>query len=581
VSIAAILILMSVMHFRAMGRMEQENNASLRQGYEIALSGVIHRQDMKLDKALTTLLNTFELQDYLLDTNNDDARMILSGMYLSLEEMGFSRLSIYDKNHNALIQSTDEDHPERPSALPGNLHGVFKQSSEDFLNHYFFRGYDGSSTDVSVEYCGVAVVTDDDDNIIGYVEVALAAKAWLAATATATNCIAALSRDDNSFTLTTDNDIFSKIKEKAGQDSVSNDSQVYQVDKKHYHADRLPLTNSAGKVTSWLWLSKDYTKQISEERKTLLFTAILVLVLFVVSMAVTVVILRKGIILPLTDIISKLTSNFNNLFSISHNVTDSSDTLAEGASEQAASLEETAAALEEISSSASQNADRSHETDNLMKETVDSVENGVASMEGMADTIKQIKKSSDQTVNIIKTIDDIAFQTNLLALNAAVEAARAGEAGAGFAVVAEEVRNLAQRSADAARNTAVLIESSQQNVDSMISAAKNVDVILKGIQETSLKAATLTNETSTASKEQATAIGQVNLAVNEMDKSVQQIAAVADESSNVAHTLTAEADQMDSIVKNLTKIVGGCTDKIQDSSDLGDSSNKDTQVLLS
>jgi methyl-accepting chemotaxis protein len=114
----------------------------------------------------------------------------------------------------------------------------------------------------------------------------------------------------------------------------------------------------------------------------------------------------------------------------------------------------------------------------------------------------------------------------------------------------------------------------------MVSAAKEVEVILKGIQESSLKAATLTNETSTASKEQATAISQVNLAVNEMDKSVQQIAAVADESSNVAHTLTSEADQMDSIVKNLIKIVGGSTDKTQSSSALGEPAEQDPQVLL-
>ena len=83
-SLAAILAVTTIMHFRDMHRMENENNASLRQGYDIALSGVIHRQDMKLDKALTTMLNTFELQDYLLDNNNNDAKMILSGMYLSL-----------------------------------------------------------------------------------------------------------------------------------------------------------------------------------------------------------------------------------------------------------------------------------------------------------------------------------------------------------------------------------------------------------------------------------------------------------------------------------------------------------------
>lgn len=559
-SLAAILILMLAMHFRDIRRMEQENNTSLRQGYEIALSGVLHRQDMKLDKALTSLLNTFELQDFLLDNSNNDAKMILSGMYLSMEETGFSRLSIYDKNHNAILQSVDEEHIARISPLPSYLHPIFKKASDDFLNHYFFRGNENNSAETPVEYCGIAVVTDDNDNVIGFVEVALAAKAWINPIAQSTSCSAALSTNDNTFTITTEKDLYDRIKEKAGLTLVSNNSQIYHINKKHYHADRIPLKNSAGQIVSWLWLSKDHTKQIGEERKSLLYTTILVLVLCITAMGGTILTLRRGVILPLVEIISKLRHNFNNLFTISHRVTDSSDMLAEGSSQQAASLEETAAALEQISSSASQNADRSHETDRLMKETVDSVEKGVLSMESMAYSIGKIQKSSDQTVNIIKTIDDIAFQTNLLALNAAVEAARAGEAGAGFAVVAEEVRNLAQRSADAAKNTAVLIESSQKNVSTMVSASKEVEVILKGIQESSLKAATLTNETSTASKEQASAIGQVNLAVNEMDKSVQQIAAVADESSNVAHTLTSEADQMSTVVDNLINIVGGSAD---------------------
>lgn len=585
VSIASILILMTVMHFRDIRRMEQENNASMRQGYEIALSGVLHRQNMKLDKALTTLLNTFELQDYLLDTNNNDAKMILSGMYLSLEELGFSRLSIYDKNHNALIQAVDEEHSARTSPLPAYLHPVFKQASEDFLNHKYFRGNENSTSVTPVEYCSVAVVTDDDDNIIGFVEVALAAKAWIKAIAESTHSSSALSMNNATFTISSEKSLYGSIGERVGSSSVANDSQIYHVNEKYYHSDRLPLVDSAGKIISWLWLSKDFTKQISEERKNLIYTVVMVLILCLIFMVGTCIILRRGIILPLCEIISKLRFNFHDMFSISHRVTESSDMLAEGSSEQAASLEETAAALEEISSSASQNADRAHDTDKLMRDTVGSVEKGVVSMDGMAASIEKIKSSSDQTVNIIKTIDDIAFQTNLLALNAAVEAARAGEAGAGFAVVAEEVRNLAQRSAEAARNTAVLIESSQKNVGTMVGAADEVEKILNEIQETSLKAATLTNETSTASKEQANAIGQVNLAVTEMDKSVQQIAAAADESSNVAHTLTEQAANMNIAVDNLTNIVGGaCVTAVATTSDedekLDCSNQASTQVFL-
>jgi methyl-accepting chemotaxis protein len=576
---------MAIMHFRDIQRMDHENNASMRQGYEIALSGVLHRQEMKLDKALTTLLNTFELQDYLVDTSNNDAKMILSGMYLSLEEIGFSRLSIYDKNHNALLQAVDEEHSARTSPLSAYLRPVFKQASEDFLNHYYFRGNENTSSVTPVEYCGVTVVTDDDDNIIGFVEIAIAAKAWIRAIAESTHCSSALSLNNATFTISSDKNLYHSIKEKVGVSSVDNDSQIYKVLEKYYHSDRLPLKNSAGKIVSWLWLSKDFTKQVSDERKNILYTAIMAIILCVLAMIGTIITLRRGIILPLCVIISELRNNFNNIFNISRRVTGSSDILAEGSSEQAASLEETAAALEEISSSASQNADRAHETDNLMKVTVDSVEKGVDSMDGMSSSIEKIKTSSGKTVNIIKTIDDIAFQTNLLALNAAVEAARAGEAGAGFAVVAEEVRNLAQRSAEAARNTAALIESSQKNVGTMVGAASEVEKVLKDIQETSLKAATLTNETSTASKEQATAISQVNLAVSEMDKSVQQIAAAADESSNVAHTLTEQADNMKLVIENLTNIVGGaCVKKDATSSDndedLNCSIQSSTQVLL-
>ena len=212
--------------------------------------------------------------------------------------------------------------------------------------------------------------------------------------------------------------------------------------------------------------------------------------------------------------------------------------------------------MEEISSSASQNAERSHQTDNLMQETVSSVDNGVASMENMIKSIDMIEQSSKETSNIIKNIDDITFQTNLLALNAAVEAARAGEAGAGFAVVAEEVRNLAGRSAEAASTTSQLIEKSCNNVDQMISVAGKVEQILNNIQESSLKAATLTDETATASKEQAQAINQVNMAVAEMEKAVMQNSEVAEGSASVAHILSTQAEQLSKIIINLTDIVG-------------------------
>ncbi len=267
--------------------------------------------------------------------------------------------------------------------------------------------------------------------------------------------------------------------------------------------------------------------------------------------------IARGIAKPVRDIANELGAGADHVASASNQVSSAGQTLASGASEQAASLEETSSSLEEMASMTKRNADHASAAKALAAETRAAATGGQSDMHQMATAMDDLRKASASVAKIIKTIDEIAFQTNILALNAAVEAARAGEAGAGFAVVAEEVRNLAQRSASAAKETAATIGEAVRMSELGATLSGKVAAGFSEITEKTQKLDQIVAEIAQASHEQNEGLQQINTAVRQMDTVTQGNASGAEESASAAEELNSQALTLKECVNQLLRIVNG------------------------
>lgn len=218
--------------------------------------------------------------------------------------------------------------------------------------------------------------------------------------------------------------------------------------------------------------------------------------------------------------------------------------LSQRTEEQASSLEETASSMEELTSTVKQNADNARQANQLSASASSIALKGGQMMNNVVHTMSSISDSSNKIASIINVIDSIAFQTNILALNAAVEAARAGEQGRGFAVVATEVRNLAQRSAAAAKEIKCLIDDSVEKVENGTKLVDNAGKTMEEIVSSIKHVADIMSEITAASQEQSSGIEQVNQAIMQMDDVTQQNAALVEEAAASAESLENQAKDL-------------------------------------
>ena len=246
----------------------------------------------------------------------------------------------------------------------------------------------------------------------------------------------------------------------------------------------------------------------------------------------------------LARLVSEVRRNSEGVASASAQIAQGNEDLSQRTEEQASALEETAASMEELSSTVKQNADNARQANQLALGASTVAVKGGEVVGQVVTTMKGINDSSRKIADIISVIDGIAFQTNILALNAAVEAARAGEQGRGFAVVAGEVRNLAQRSAEAAKEIKGLITASVERVEQGTALVDEAGTTMAEVVASIKRVTDIMGEISAASSEQSSGVAQVGEAVSQMDQATQQNAALVEESAAAAESLKGQAQQL-------------------------------------
>jgi methyl-accepting chemotaxis protein len=363
-------------------------------------------------------------------------------------------------------------------------------------------------------------------------------------------------------------------------DTVIHKGKTYvgegMVNGKLYKTKYKPLKDSSGNTVGMWFMGFDKRQIQQQVLKENLYIAIY-MVIFLVAGIGFLFYYSSLITKPFIQLTHRLNKVSLTIIGAADQLSASSHQLSQGSAEQASAVEETSSTLEETSSMLQQNSENIKQVARLSEQASDSADHGNQQMQQMLTSMEKINKSSFQISQINKIIDDIAFQTNILALNAAIEAARAGDAGSGFAVVAEEVRNLAGRSAQAAKDIASIIELNIELSKLGVEEAEKVRRALTEITKQAVKVKELMAEISAAGQEQAQGVEQVSKAMTQIEAVTQKTASAAAENANTSKELTFQSENIKSIAQDLFKQVNG--DDINHDKNLGLA--KKAQILLS
>lgn len=306
--------------------------------------------------------------------------------------------------------------------------------------------------------------------------------------------------------------------------------------------------------------SGDLRQQLASVQQSSSRARWLALAVFAVTIIVAAVIvnltIRRSITGPIVRVVHGVQKAADASAATSDRMAESGKGVARDAEEQAACVAETSASLEEISATSQQNASRATEADTLMKTARQTVDRAAQSMNDLTKSMDMISKSSNQVAGVLKSIDEIAFHTNILALNAAVEAARAGEAGAGFSVVADEVRSLAKRAADAARQSADMVEKTITDVSQGVKLVAQAHRAFSEVSSTIANGGQVVSQIAASSVEQATGVEHIGQAIARIEAVTQNNAANAQQTAENAEAMIAQVEATRHHLNELVAVVG-------------------------
>jgi methyl-accepting chemotaxis protein len=307
-------------------------------------------------------------------------------------------------------------------------------------------------------------------------------------------------------------------------------------------------------------LAGDLHRQLSSLEENSVHQSWLALAVFIATLMVAGVIvhltIQRSITGPVVRVIGGVQNSADETARAAAKMSQSGREVASNAQEQAACIEETSASLEEISATTHQNADRAGEADRLMQTARQTVDRTAHAMNDLSSSMNLISKSSNQVAGVLKDIDEIAFHTNILALNAAVEAARAGQAGAGFSVVADEVRSLAQRAAEAARNSGAIIEQTMGDVSKGVALVGHAHGAFQEVSAAIASGTRIVSQIASSSDEQARGITQIGRAILQIESLTQRNVTNAQRTAEGASAMNSQVESTRRYLDELVAVVG-------------------------